>query len=490
MSIDKNMKILLVEDSFSTRKMEINALNDLGFNNIFEAEDGEQALSTIIEEEDFQLIISDWNMPNMDGFELLEWVRDDEQFKVIPFIMATAQAGKEKKLKAEEAGVSGIITKPFTPPELNFVIEKIFNEDDSKQEEDVSAKDVKPKKTSSGKLLIRCAHIQITDHVVLGVLKYLISIGKLKPKHFELETECMTSWNTVQQAFEKGQIDVAFMLAPIAMDLFAYDVPIKLLLLAHKMGSICVRRKIDKDSFNTLADYYKNKIFYVPHLLSIHHMLSDIFLRELGLEPGLAGKDHIDVTFEVIPPIIMPEILAKNPEVAGYLVAEPLGSKAIGAGNADLVFFSGDIWKSHPCCVVAGQDYLVEKYPEAAQEFIQMLVWSGMIIPWKPAKAAEVAVKFLDPAKKLKLKKAVLTKVLTEQRGIKTNDLFPINEDLERIQNYMINNLKLGKAIDINKFVEPKFAKLAYSEDSLSKIERIVPDMSSNIQEIIKNHAL
>ena len=488
MSIDTNLKILLVEDSFSTRKMEINALNELGFHNVYEAEDGELAINSIIEEEDFQLIISDWNMPNMDGFELLEWVRDDDQFKEIPFLMATAQASKQKKLKATDAGATGIITKPFTPAELQFVIDKIFNDDSDSDDE--AAKNFGPKTTSSGKLLIRCAHIQITDHVILGVLKYLISIGKLKPKHFELETECMTSWNTVQQALEKGQVDVAFMLAPIAMDLFAYDVPIKLLLFAHKMGSICVRRKIGDQSVDSLADFFRNKIFYVPHLLSIHHMLADIFIRELGLEPGLAGKKQIDVTFEVVPPIMMPEILAKNPDVGGYLVAEPLGSKAIGAGNADLVFFSGDIWKSHPCCVVAGQDYLVEKYPEAAQEFIQMLVWAGMIIPWRPSKAAEVAVKFLDPVKKLKLKEKVLTKVLTEQRGIKTNDLFPVVDDLKRIQKYMIRNLKLGKSIDVKKFVEPKFAKMAYSEEALSKIEKIIPDMSSNIDEIVRNHAM
>ena len=115
------------------------------------------------------------------------------------------------------------------------------------------------------------------------------------------------------------------MLAPISMDLFSVDTPIKLVLFAHKNGSICVRRK-DENS-EDLKKFFKGKSFYVPHFLSIHHMLSNMFFRELGLNPGLTGQDNVDVFFEVVPPIKMPEFLAKNPEIGGFTVAEPLAQR-------------------------------------------------------------------------------------------------------------------------------------------------------------------
>lgn len=100
---DPQMKILLVEDSGITRKMEINILNELGFNNIIEAEDGEVAVKNLQEEKDVSLIISDWNMPNKNGFDLLACVRSDKKCKKIPFIMATAQAEKKKAAKAQQS---------------------------------------------------------------------------------------------------------------------------------------------------------------------------------------------------------------------------------------------------------------------------------------------------------------------------------------------------------------------------------------------------
>lgn len=100
---DPQMKILLVEDSGITRKMEIKILNELGFNNIIEAEDGEVAVKKLQEEKDVSLIISDWNMPNKGGYDLLLWVRADQKWKDVPFIMATAQAEKKKAAKAQQS---------------------------------------------------------------------------------------------------------------------------------------------------------------------------------------------------------------------------------------------------------------------------------------------------------------------------------------------------------------------------------------------------
>lgn len=483
MSVDTQMKILLVEDSKITRKMEIKILKELGFNNLVEANDGEEAIQKLREEQEIRLIISDWNMPNKNGYELLVWVRSDEKCQGIPFIMATARAEKKEAVKATEAGVSNFLPKPFSAQELQSVIEETFGE--GKVSEDEAPEEARlPRMTASGKVRLNVAHIQITDHLTLGVLKHLIATQKSSPKYFELETRCMPSWNPVQKALEKGEVDAAFILVPIAMDLFSFDVPIKLVLFAHKNGSICVRNKKGGDQ-KSLADFFRGRTFYIPHTLSIHHMLSTMFLRQIGLNPGVTGDEGVDVFFEVVPPIKMPEFLPKNPDVCGYTVAEPLGTKAIAAGSGDLVFLSGELWEYHPCCVVAMRDDFIDAQPDAVQEFINMLVQSGQLIAQDPETAAAIAVEFLDPEKELGLKVPVLKKVLKEPQGIKTDDLFPVIEDLDRIQRYMAEEMGIGTLIDLEKFVDTRFAEVACDITKSARHPSLVHDLSKVVSEIV-----
>jgi chemotaxis signal transduction protein/ABC-type nitrate/sulfonate/bicarbonate transport system substrate-binding protein len=295
----------------------------------------------------------------------------------------------------------------------------------------------------------------------------------------------MPGWNPVQQALEKGEVDAAFILAPIAMDLFSVDVPIKLVLFAHKNGSICVRNKKGGKS-SSLREFFKGKNFYIPHFLSIHHMLSDIFLREVGLTPGVTGNEGVDAFFEVVPPIKMPEFLAKNFNVGGYTVAEPLGTKAINAGSGTLMFLSGELWEDHPCCVVILRDEIIEQHPDAVYEFTDLLVKAGKFIAEDPKKAAEIAVWFLDPEGKLGLKEPVLEKVLKEPKGITTDDLFPVIEDLDQMQRYMSEEMGIGTIIDLEKFVDTRFAERACGGKPPLKRTFNVSDASKAISEIIR----
>jgi CheY-like chemotaxis protein len=235
----KNIAILLVEDAAVMRKIEVKTLKSLGFETIIEAADGEIAVAKLQENEKIDLIISDWNMPNKDGYELLVWVRGEEKFKHVPFLMATGQGEKKQEKKAVDAGVSSFVAKPFNEDELKSKIEEALGVN-QKTEADIQ-KESRPKITKAGKVRLNVAHIQITDHLILGVLKHLIEKSEMTPRYFELETHCMAGWNPVQEALEKGSVDAAFVLAPIAMDLFNYGTPIKLTLLAHKSGSIFVR---------------------------------------------------------------------------------------------------------------------------------------------------------------------------------------------------------------------------------------------------------
>ncbi|CAK0765403.1 two-component system, chemotaxis family, chemotaxis protein CheY [Gammaproteobacteria bacterium] len=487
MAVDRSLKILLVEDSKVVRKMAAKALTELGFQNILQAEDGNDAISKLQVEEGVGLIISDWNMPNKDGFELLQWVRANSKCAKIPFIMATARGERKQVTAATEAGVSNFITKPFGPPELNELINETLGGKSVAQA--APGQEVRvPQVNSAGKLILEMAHIQITDHLTLGVLKHLIDTGKVTPEHFIIETKRMPSWNALQQALEKGKVDGAFALAPIAMDLFGFGVPIKLVMFAHRNGSIAVRNSKAKNM--PLKEAFLGKTFYIPHELSIHHMLAHRFLKELGLKPGFAGRGECDVFFEVVPPIKMPELLASNPDACGFLVAEPMGTKAIAEGSADLLFLSGEMWETHPCCVVTLREEVIQKYPEAVQEFSDLLVVAGRFISEKVDAAAEVAVQFLDPDGTLKLKVPILKNVLREAQGIKTNDLFPSKPDLDRIQQYMNREMGMGSIINLDSFVDERFARQSCKEfvskttamhDPAEVVDRIVQRQSSGV---------
>jgi len=126
MVIDKNMKILVVDDFATMRKVIRNLLKQVGYNNITEAEDGVVALR-ILKSQKVDFIISDWNMPNMSGIEFLKAVRVDNELSGLPFLMVTAEALKENVVQAVKAGVSNYIVKPFTAEVLNEKIEKIID---------------------------------------------------------------------------------------------------------------------------------------------------------------------------------------------------------------------------------------------------------------------------------------------------------------------------------------------------------------------------
>lgn len=124
-SLDKNMPILVVDDFNTMRRIVKNCLKQLGFENITEAEDGAVALQKL-QAQEFKFVVSDWNMPNMMGIDLLKAVRADEKLKNIPFLMVTAEAQKENVLEAAKAGVSNYIIKPFTADVLQLKMEAIW----------------------------------------------------------------------------------------------------------------------------------------------------------------------------------------------------------------------------------------------------------------------------------------------------------------------------------------------------------------------------
>lgn len=119
------MKILIVDDFSTMRRIIKNLLRDLGFNNTAEADDGKTALP-MLKTGEFQFLVTDWNMPGMQGIDLLKAVRAEENLKTLPVLMVTAEQKREQIVAAAEAGVNGYIVKPFTAATLKEKIDKIF----------------------------------------------------------------------------------------------------------------------------------------------------------------------------------------------------------------------------------------------------------------------------------------------------------------------------------------------------------------------------
>jgi len=456
MAVNPNIKIVVADDSGTMRIMFKQILNKAGFENLVMAVNGADGLEKVRAEKP-DLVISDWNMPQMDGLEFLQALRKMDEYKDLPFIMATAQSDKGQQIAIMEAGGNAHVPKPFDEEQISRAIEKSF----SGESEDEKLRQ-KQRHEMGGKVELNVAHIQITDHLALGALKHRIEQGDVTPEHFDLTTSLKAGWNPIQEGLENGELDCAFVLAPIAMDLFAYDSPIKLVLFAHKNGSTFIRSRHYDHRFDSLQSFYKYKVVDIPHKMSVHHMLAHQFLKELGLKPGVPGKKAINVRFEVVPPIKMPDIMKENEDVAGFMVAEPVATKAIVGEIGDLEFYSASRWEDHPCCVVAMQEDFIQKYPDAAREFVSLLVETGEYIENDKIRASRIAVSFLDPEGKMGLNPEVLKNVFSQPQAIRWDGLYPAAGDLDKIQQYMHDVMEIGKIIDLDKFIETSFADEAY----------------------------
>jgi len=123
---DPKMKFLVVDDFSTMRRIVRNLLKELGFTNVDEAEDGVVALQKL-EAGSFDFVVTDWNMPNMDGLTLLQRIRQSPQLRHLPVLMITAEAKKENIIAAAQSGASGYVVKPFTSATLSEKLQKIFD---------------------------------------------------------------------------------------------------------------------------------------------------------------------------------------------------------------------------------------------------------------------------------------------------------------------------------------------------------------------------
>jgi two-component system chemotaxis response regulator CheY len=124
------MKILVVDDSSTMRRIIKNTLARLGYKDIVEAGDGVEAWQAMQENPDIGIVITDWNMPNMNGLELVKKIRAEEKYKDVPIIMVTTEGGKKEVITALKAGVNNYIVKPFTPQVLKEKLEAVIGKNE------------------------------------------------------------------------------------------------------------------------------------------------------------------------------------------------------------------------------------------------------------------------------------------------------------------------------------------------------------------------
>jgi NitT/TauT family transport system substrate-binding protein len=301
----------------------------------------------------------------------------------------------------------------------------------------------------SAKPVFKIGHLPITDHLVLGVTKAKLAKDVEKLEHCSFETISMGGWNDVGDAMTAGEIDIAFMLAPYAMELYHSKVPLKLLMLAHRDGSIIVTNK--KANITKLEDF-KGKTVLIPYHLSVHHMLFEKMVREAGMSVG-PGKD---ITFEVVAPAQIPQFIEWDEagDIGGYIVAEPFGSVVIAKGMGDQFKLSSEIWPDHPCCVVVAKEEICQKYPEAIQELVTSFVKSGQLIHEKPETAVKVAAAFLGQSEE------VMSRVLMSGTKVSYKALKPDLKELDLMQTYLTTTISaMSGKIDLEKFYDNRFIR-------------------------------
>lgn len=457
MSADRPLKILLVDDSGMARTMISNTIKSVGPHQISTATDGIDAVQHLQSGAPVDCVISDWNMPSMDGLAFLKWLRGQKELKSLPFIMATAQSDKKQVALAMSAGANQVLAKPFSAEELKQTLDTIFGAGPAAETAPFQLQ-----YAGSGRLRLRLAHTSSLELLTVGALSLMTRRAELSTESFELKTMLLPNLNAVQSSLENGRVDAAFVPLPLAMDLFGYGLPLKLICLSCRNGGQLVRNKHWSNvCWPSHKEYFKYKAVLIPHKMSLYNMLLHRFLKEEGLRPGVPGVAPINVRFEVMPPIKMPEFMAYNEDVAAFACADPIGALAVRADIADPMFPTSELWRKHPGeALVVRQECLAE-HPDSARELVRLLFETGSRLADEPDKAAALAVDFLDPHKTLRLDPETLEHLLTGEQGLDTRNLSPDPAELERIQDYMYNEMDIGGLIDVNKFVDASFAEQA-----------------------------
>lgn len=297
---------------------------------------------------------------------------------------------------------------------------------------------------------IRIGHLKIVDHLILGLAGLGLETGELNLSCSRLSPLVMTSWEQIREALVCKNIEAAFLTVPMAMDLFASGLDIRLLMFTNRSGSLIVKKTGAK--IKTIADF-KGKTVLVPSDLSIQAMLLHRLLSTASLKLGPHDDNTADVAYEVVPAFLMSEMLKNDTDndIAGFIAEEPHGSQAVLNGTAKKICSSQDLWNNHPCCCFVIHAPVLDKHPEAITEIIDLFLQIAAALE-HPENDHTV----LDAQKFLCCEKPLIQDVLMKKAvRFDPSLLVPDIRALDTIADYMKKSMDRTKHdIDIKRFVD------------------------------------
>lgn len=294
------------------------------------------------------------------------------------------------------------------------------------------------------KVIIRVGYLPILDHLTL-----LVSHAQDNKtfQHVEIQPKMFKSWDRLTDALKTESIDAAFILSPLAMDLFDHGLPIQTILLGHRNGSaITVRKELPIDSSTDL----KGKTIAIPHAQSTHRVLLNKYLTDAHLSLS-------EVTMQVIPPVEMLDALLTK-KIDGFIVAEPFGARAQSQGIGKIFILTKDILNHHIDCILVIRQKMIKNVSQAIQEWVESLIRAGQWIEQDKLKQGSQRVAQLIAYKYLPYAENILIEALQHpQDRISFDDLEPQLDDFQKIMELSIQAGILNNQIDLKKFVNNVF---------------------------------
>jgi NitT/TauT family transport system substrate-binding protein len=290
------------------------------------------------------------------------------------------------------------------------------------------------------KVKLKIGYLPITDHLLM------IAAEREQFKSVEIQPTKFSSWPEISEALKVGAIDGAFLLTPIGLTLRQKGVPVKVVLLGHRNGSVITVK--NSGEINKIEDL-KGKTIAIPSPFSTHNLLLRKVLTEKNFDP-IKDLKIIDMA-----PPEMVNALATG-RIHGYIVAEPFGAQAEALKVGKILILSKDIWHDHICCVLNLRESVIASNPEAVQELVSGFIRTASFIEANPVQAAKSSTKILGQ------KPEIIEKVLTTPRDrLSFLNLVPNKADFAATQDYMIKFGVAKERVDLAGYLDDRFAAKA-----------------------------
>lgn len=290
------------------------------------------------------------------------------------------------------------------------------------------------------KVSLKIGYLPITDHLLMiaAEREQFRTVG-IKPVKF-------SSWPEIAEALKAGAIDGAFLLTPIGLTLRQKGVPVKVVLLGHRNGSVITVK--NSGEINRIEDL-KGKIVAVPSPFSTHNILLRKALTEKHIDPA-----HDLKIIDMAPPEMVNALATGR--IHGYIVAEPFGAQAEAQKVGKVLTLSKDIWPNHICCVLNLRETVINSHPEAVQELVTGFTRTAAFIEASPTQAAKSSTKILGQ------RPEIIEKVLTSPRDRLTFlNLIPNKADFAATQEYMVKFGIARDKVDLAGYLDDRFARKA-----------------------------